>query len=64
MNLFIYYVNIKRCSVEYEDGNSPAGFIYETDAEHRRLFDRYYGVKEVINAYVDEDYGYDVLIVK
>jgi hypothetical protein len=59
-----YNIDVKNCCVEYEDGSLPAGFIYETDAEYRRLFDRYYGDMEVINAYVDEDYGYDILIVK
>lgn len=58
-----YNVNIKRCSVEYEDGSTPRGFIYETDKEHKRLFDKYYGDMEVDYAYNDE-YGYCIIIVK
>lgn len=57
-----YKVNVKNCCVENSDGSIPGGFIYSSDAEYKKLFDKTYGDMEVANAY-DNEYGDCIIVV-
>lgn len=50
-----YNENPHDCYVDREDGGRVPGFIYSSEAEYNRLFDRTYGDMEIKYTYCKDD---------